>query len=408
MENGEWIPHLFRTEYRKIIAVLCKQFGFEQVSMAEDIVSETFLTAMQVWGVEGVPPQPTAWLYRVAKNKAINYLKRTALFKDKVTGVLQQQQASTYEEDASLLLEDIRDSELQMMFAVCHPSINAEAQMGLCLRILCGFGIQEIADAFLTNKETIYKRLTRAKEKLKEEQIQLQLPEPGEIKNRLDTVLRTIYLLFNEGYHSNSHASTIRRELCIEAMRLCSNLVEYPPTNTPPVNALMALMCFHSSRMDARMNAHQDLVLYDEQDSSLWNTDLISRGVQFLKQAATGHALSVYHLEAGIAYWHTQKMDTPEKWESILHYYNQLLQLSYSPIAALNRTYALSRARGKEAAIVAAETLDLPGNPYYALLLADLYTGIDAGKARQHYDEAMTLVKTESERKVIRKKMDTL
>src|SRR5215204_3833762 len=176
MERQELIPHLFRTEYRKIVPVLYKRFGFDQVDIAEDIASDTFLTAAQTWGVNGEPQNPTAWLYTVAKNKAKNYLQHHSVFTHKIA-----------------------DSQLQMMFAVCHSSISPEAQIGLSLRILCGFGIEEIADAFLTNKETINKRLFRAKEKLREEKIQIEMPAEPEISKRLDAVLATLYLLFNEG-----------------------------------------------------------------------------------------------------------------------------------------------------------------------------------------------------------------
>ena len=204
--------------------------------------------------------------------------------------------------------QNINDSQLQMMFAICHPSISPEAQIGLSLRILCGFGIEEIADAFLTNKETINKRLFRAKEKLREEKINIELPIPSEIDERLATVLTTIYLLFSEGYYSVSQNKTLRKDLCLEAMRLCYMLVENKYTNKPQVNALLSLMCFHASRFEARINKNGELILYEEQDTNLWNADLISKGGYFLNCAASGNKISKYHLEASIAYWHTQKL----------------------------------------------------------------------------------------------------
>src|SRR5690349_21027188 len=235
MSQQELIPHLFRTEYRKIVAVLCKRFGFDQVETAEDIASDTFLTAAQSWGVKGIPPNPVAWLYRVSSNKALNHLQRNNLFENKIVRDLTGSEAEIPEIDLSP--QNINDSQLQMMFAVCHPSISTEAQVGLSLRILCGFGIEEIADAFLTNKETIYKRLFRAKEKLREERIKIELPGPDEIDNRLSAVLTTIYLLFNEGYYSISDNRTLRKELCFEAIRLAYMLVENQYTNKSPVNA---------------------------------------------------------------------------------------------------------------------------------------------------------------------------
>jgi len=408
MSNGELIPHLFRTEYRKIVAVLCKRFGFNQVETAEDIASDTFLTATQAWGPAGIPPNPVAWLYNVAKNKAKNHLQRHALFDKKIAPEIKNNAAELYEQEIDLSPQNINDSQLQMMFAVCHPAISTEAQIGLSLRILCGFGIEEIADAFLTSKETINKRLFRAKEKLREENIPIGLPGPADMDDRLAPVLTTIYLLFNEGYYSVSQNKTLRKELCLEAMRLCHMLVENAPTNKPPVNALLSLMCFHASRFDARMDENGALILYEEQDASRWNADLVSKGGYFLRCAASGNQLSKYHLEAGIAYWNTQKEDTKEKWESILQFYNQLLQMEYSPVAALNRTYALSKANGRQAAIAEAEKLKLHDNHFYFVLLGELYTGIDDRKAKENWLTAIALAKTTTEKQALQRKIDKL
>lgn len=408
MAHDELIPHLFRAEYRKIIAVLCKRFGLAQIETAEDIASETFLTASQSWGIEGTPANPVAWLYSVAKNKAVNFLKRQNTYRQKVEPAVQCGLEEQYETVIDLSPQNITDSQLQMMFAVCHPALSTEAQVGLCLRILCGFGIEEIADAFLTNREVINKRLYRAKEKLREEKIDITMPGLREIDKRLHAVLTTIYLLFNEGYYSVSQNTTLRKQLCFEAISLCAMLIENNSTNKPAVNALMALMCFHASRFDARVNAHGEIVLYEEQDTSRWNMDFISKGVYFLRCAATGNELTAYHLQAGIAYWNTQKDDTPEKWEGMLQLYNRLLQLEYSPIAALNRTYALSRANGRQQAIIEAEKLQLTGNQFYYGLLGELYTGIDNKKARQHFATARALAKTPADKQALQRKLDKL
>lgn len=406
MDNGQLIPHLFRTEYRKIVSVLCRHFGFAQMETAEDLASETFLTAAQTWGIKGIPQNPVAWLYNVAKNKARNHVQRDNLFDQKIAPDLKNGDEGFQEQDIDLSPQNINDSQLRMMFAICHPVIPVESQIGLSLRILCGFGIEEIADAFLTNKETINKRLFRAREKLREANIPIELPEAAAIDIRLTTVLKTIYLLFNEGYYSLGPNNTLRKELCFEAMRLCTMLVEHAPTNRPAVNALLSLMCFHASRFDARINAAGELILYDEQDTNLWNTDLISKGGYFLHCATSGPTLTQYHLEAGIAYWNTRKEDSKEKWESILQLYNQLLQIAYYPIAALNRTYALSRANGKAAAIIEAEKLQLTNHHFYYLLLGELYTGVDQPKALQHFQQALLLARTEAERQAIQKKID--
>jgi RNA polymerase sigma factor (sigma-70 family) len=345
MQQGELIPHLFRTESGKITAVLCKLFSIRHIEIAEDITSETFLQALETWPYKGIPENPTAWLYAVARNKAKNHIHRVHVFETKIVAEITPSQAIEYEVDLSD--KNISDSQLQMLFALCHPAIPAEAQIGLSLRLLCGFGIDEIANAFLTNKETINKRLFRAKETLRTGKIPIEIPSPIEIPKRLETVLTTLYLLFNEGYYSESNDTVVREELCHEAMRLATLLTENPATNMPAVNALLSLMYFHASRFPARKISHGEVILYDEQNESLWDQVLITKGAHFLMRSSVGNSLSKYHLEASIAFWYTVKADTKEKWENILQLYNRLLQLEYSPIAALNRTYSLSKANGK-------------------------------------------------------------
>lgn len=407
MDPHQLIPHLFRTEYRKIASVLCKKFGIDHIGLAEDIASETFAAAVETWSYKGIPPNPTAWLYVVAKNKAKNHLTRNNLFKATILPELRM--ASFSETDAIDLSENnITDSQLQMLFALCHPAISPEAQVALSLRILCGFGIGEIADAFLTTRKTINKRLFRAREKLRETKIPIALPTVKEIDSRLESVLTTLYLLFSEGYYSGSNEITIRKELCIEAMRLTYMLVDNEQTNKPAVNALLAMMCFYASRLEARAGRPGQFVLYEDQDIALWNQPLIAKGVYFFHQAANGNTLSKYHIEAGIAYWHTRKTDPKEKWENILQLYNQLLMTAYSPIAALNRTYALSQAYGNEEAIAEAEKLNLTDNHFYFTLLGELYKDINPQKARSHFETAYTLAKTQTDQQTIQRKMDHL
>lgn len=408
MQQSELIPHLFRSEFRKITAVLCRAFGMEKMEMAEDIAGETFLAALETWPYKGVPQNPRAWLYLVAKNKARNYLQRNRLFAEKIAGQVMQDTLYPDEPEIDLSEENISDSQLQMLFAICHPSLPGEAQVGLALRILCGFGIEEIANAFLTNKEVIQKRLFRAREKLRQEQVKIEMPDASSIPGRLDTVLTTLYLLFNEGYYSESSDALLREDLCKEAMRLTGLLIEYEPARLPRVHALLALMNFHASRFRARKDAHGGIILYDDQDPGLWDMELISRGAFHLQQATKGNFVSRYHLEAAIAYWHTRKQDGPEKWESILYLYNLLLQLEYSPMAALNRTYALSRVRGREEAIRVALQLKLENNRYYFLLLGELFTGVNREEAGRYFERALSMAKTKAEQEVMGRKLRDL
>jgi RNA polymerase sigma factor (sigma-70 family) len=408
MDEQELIPHLFRTEFRKITAVLCKLFGIQHIEVAEDLASETFLSALENWTYKGIPESPTAWLYTVAKNKAKNYLARNQIFAEKISNPKNYPSSEIQDIEIDLSEKNITDSQLQMLFAICHPSISAEAQIGLSLRILCGFGIDEIATALLSNKETINKRLFRAREKLRIEKVKIEFPGKMEISNRLETVLRTLYLLFNEGYYSESQDSVLREDLCLEAMRLTQLLIENEQTDQPSVNALLSLMCFHSSRFEARKNENGEIILYQDQDETLWNQELISKGVYFLHRASQGNKISKYHLEANIAYWHTIKSDTKEKWENILQLFNQLLQIEYSPIAALNRTYALSKANGKAEAIVEAEKLNLLDNHFYYTLLGELYKDTDNSKAKLNFQKALLLAKTQTDKRTIQSKIDKL
>ena len=408
MEQQELIPHLFRTEFSKITSVLCKLFGFRHIEVAEDIAGDTFLLAYETWSFKGIPANPEAWLYSVAKNKAKNYIIRDKTLNDIIRNHFNYSLTEDHDFEIDMSDKNITDSQLQMLFAICHPSISTEAQIGLALRILCGFGIDEIANALLTNNETINKRLYRAKEKLRIEKVSIEFPGKSEINRRLETVLTTLYLLFNEGYYSESQDSILREELCLEAMRLTHLLLENEQTNQPPVNALLSLMCFHASRFAARKNETGETILYNDQAESLWNQELISKGMYFLHEASQGNELSKFHLEASIAYWHTVKTDTKEKWENILQLFNHLLQIEYSPIAALNRTYALSKANGKQEAIAEAEKLNLTDNHFYFTLLGELYTEIDNLKAQQNYSKALLLAKTQTDKHTIQKKIDNL
>ncbi len=409
MNEQHYLKGIFQQEFAKMVAVISKLYGLQHIEIAEDIVSETFLLAAESWGMKGLPPNPVAWLYTVAKQKMLYHFRRSKIFEVNVAPEWKHSAAITIENDQpDFSEENIRDSQLQMLFAVCDPAIASEAQIGLALRILCGFGIEEIAEAFLTNKETINKRLYRAKERLRTEGIKMELPSAYQLQVRLDNVLHVIYLLFNEGYYSRSANGILRKELCIEAIRLGIMLTEYPLIDVPKTNALMALMCFHASRFDARQNSDDTIVLYDEQDDSMWNRELIDRGIVYLSKSATGPEISSYHLEARIAYWHCIKEDTQKKWEEILSLYDQLLQLNYSPTVALNRLFAIYKVQGADVALNEAAKLEIEHTHFYFVLLAELYKSKDTNKALASLEQALELAKTETERQLVKKKIEEL
>jgi predicted RNA polymerase sigma factor len=406
--NTDRYKQLFQKEFSKMVAVISRQFGLQHIEMAEDIVGDTFLTAMEEWEIKGLPPNPEAWLYTVAKRKTLYLNKRGKIFDRKIIPELKLDQEKYALIELDFSTGNIRDSQLQMLFAICNPLIASEAQIGLALRILCGFGIDEIAEAFFSSKTTINKRLFRAKEKLRTENLKMELPHKSELDSRLDNVLHVIYLLFSEGYYSRTQNKVLRKEFCLDAMRLAILLTEYEITNSPKANALLALMCFHASRFDARQTAKDDFILYEEQNKNLWDEELIRKGNYYLDKSARGEEISSYHLEAKIAHWHCDKEDSKEKWENILHLYNLLLIVNYSPAVALNRTYALYRATGREAALEEAEKLKLESNHFYFLLLAELYGDRDPEMARKSFKNALRLAQTDTEKQVIQAKMDRL
>ncbi|MEJ1237794.1 sigma-70 family RNA polymerase sigma factor [Chryseolinea sp. T2] len=406
MELENTLPHLFRTEYRKIVSVLCRTFGLRDVETAEDIASETFLTAAQSWGIEGMPPNPTAWLYTVARNKAINHLKRSGVFKSQVVTSYLDGMATQSEHPSELPNEVFEDSQLRLMFALCHPAIAVEMQVALCLRLLCGFGVGEIAEAFVTDKENISKRLLRAKGHLRDLNATLDMPPGSQMHARIGAVLTTIYLVFNEGYYSNSNDSVLRKDLCLEAIRLCTMLIECKSTNVPEASALMALMCFHFSRFESRIGTEGELIPYDEQVVSSWNVDWITRGGFFLQRAGRGEDVTAFHLEAAIAYYHA--VPAPEKWETILNLYDKLLLIKQSPIVAMNRAYALYKVAGPKDAIAALEHVDLDDNHLYHALLGQLWSAIEQGRARYHFNRAIDLAQSTSVKQALRKKLDDL
>lgn len=401
--HGELLPHLFRQEYAKMTAVLCRHFGLQHIEVAEDIASDTFFKASEHWAIHGVPDNPTAWLYTVVKNKTKDYFKHTSVIETQIkSGLIPN--ASEKEKDFELDEQSISDSQLAMIFAVCNPSNSTEGQIALALQILCGFSIEEIANAFLTKSETIKKRLLRARNNLRKDEFQIKPLSKSEVKSRLDAVLKTLYLLFNEGYFSQTNNQLVRKEFCSEAVRLTLMLTENSLTDTPQTNALLSLMCFQSSRLAARIDDKGETILFEEQDKNLWDKSLIEKGNYYLVNASNGNEISKYHLEAGIAYWHATLSDK-NKWQHILQLYNQLILIEYSPITALNRAFAFAKVYGCKKAIPEVEKLNLTKSNYWHGLLGYLYAELDTNKATDHYRQAIKLTKSKTEKQTLTKEI---
>ncbi len=400
------LPHLFRQEYAKMTTILCRHFGLRHIEIAEDIASETFLKASEHWPVNGIPENPVAWLYTTARNKTRDYFRRTILFDSKIREKLIPVQINI-EDDPEYSERYIADSQLAMIFAVCNPDLSAESQICLALQILCGFSVEEIANAFLSKPETIKKRLHRARVKLRNDRFQIRELNETEIASRSEAVLKTLYLLFNEGYFSKTNDRQIRKDLCAEAVRLTLILTENLLTSTPQANALLALMCYQSSRLEARTGHNGETILFGEQDRSLWDQSLIEKGHYYLVNACTGTDVSRYHLEAAIAYRHTTQADE-NKWQHILQLYNQLILIEYSPVAALNRAFAFAKVYGAGEGIRETEKLNLTDSNSYHALLGYLYTGVDTSKAVDHYRQAIKLTRSGPEKQTLTREMEHL
>jgi RNA polymerase sigma-70 factor (ECF subfamily) len=304
-EVNQLVDHLFRREAGKMVAVLTRTLGFDHLELAQDAMQEALLRALRTWGLGGVPANPTGWLMRVAKNRALDVIRREKNFQSKEKELIAslEQRPDTFD-DEFRFDEELRDDQLRLMFACCHPELSRETQVALTLKSLCGFGEKEIAAAFLSSTAAIAKRLVRARQKIRDTPITLEIPAGPELSTRLDAVLETIYLLFNEGYKASHGDELVRKELCEEAIRLAEILVEHPAGNQPKTHALLALMLLNAARLPARADSEGNILLLAQQDRSLWDGAVISRGLVHLNRSAAGTELSQFHLEAGIAYCH--------------------------------------------------------------------------------------------------------
>ncbi len=350
------VDHLFRQEAGRMVAILTRLFGMHNLELAEDVLQDTLHQALKDWSLGGIPDNPSGWLMVVARRKAINTIKRERFFRTFATdmdALLKSEWTASYTIDNIFLEDEIKDSQLRMMFTCCHPALAAGAQIALTLKTLCGFSISEISAALLTTESNINKRLYRAKEKIRNEQIDFAVPSGQDLLQRLDSVLLVIYLLFNEGYNSTSNNLAIRKDLCLEAMRLARLLIETPIRNEySPIYALLALMCFHAARFEARIDNNNYLIILEEQDRNLWNKELIAKGFEFLFQSAIGSTATTYHLEAAIASEHCLAPDFREtNWTKIHTYYTALEKLKPSPVIKLNLAIIAGKRDGPAAAI---------------------------------------------------------
>ena len=410
------IDHLFRHESGKLVAVLTKIFGPKNLELTEDVVQDTLLKALEHWRFHGIPQNPSAWLFTAARNKALDVLRRERHkkeFADDLSALLK----SEYSVGPTLNLlvneNEIQDEQLRMMFVCCHPSVAEEGQVALILKTLCGFSVGEIAKAFLTNEETITKRLYRAREQFRQENIRFEIPPPQELPLRLDNVLTAIYLLFNEGYNSSSHDLLIREDLVEESLRLTNLMAGHPITRQPATLALLALLCFQAARLYSRVDNDNRFLSLKQQDRSLWNHELIGQGRIFLNQASFGEALSSYHIEASIAYEHCIAKDfASTNGIMILQLYDWLYNLKPDGLVALNRAIIIAEVRGAEAGLAALDFIDPDSLKNYYLLPAtrgELLIRLgNLEQAKENLERAAQMTASPVEKEYLRRKIRQL
>ena len=410
------VDHLFRHQSGKMIAVLTRIFGMHNLEMIEDVVQESFLRAMHTWTFQQLPNNPAGWLMQVARNRAIDIIRRQQHFNQysrELAHELQQETENTVQQFFSEA--EIADSQLRMIFACCHPALKEEDQVALTLKTVSGFGVTEIANALLTNEAVIQKRLYRAKQFLKDNRLSLDIPTGRELNSRLNMVYTVLYLLFNEGYHSLVTDELIRKDLCAEAMRLCLLLSEHKTGNRPTTFALLALMCLQASRFESRVDENNAIILLEHQDRSTWNKALIQKGYEYLNLSAHGDVLTVYHLESAIAAEHCMAPTfAATNWQRMLQLYDLLLEQKRTPLVVLNRAVVLMQLNQTETAIHEIGQLDgieqLISTQYiYPAVLGELYIQLgDEYNAGKFLQQALSLTTAPAEKKLIATKLESL
>src|SRR5262245_716908 len=408
------VDHLFRQEAGKMVSYLTRIFGLGRLDLAEDVVQDTLCRALQTWPVYGLPENPSAWLMRVARNRALDLLRREDQFRyftPELIHLLKLREDTP--DEAPAFEKEIHDDQLRMMFSCCHPELSREVQVTLILKTLCGFGVSEIAHSLLTSRDSIEKRLGRARKLFRLTGTLIEITNASEIAERMEAVYQAIYLLFNEGYHSSHSEQTVREDLCFEAIRLALLLNEHPEGAKPRTHALLALLCLHAARLPGRIADDGGLIQLEIQDRSKWDRELIEKGFYFLDKSSIGEELSEYHLEAGIACLHCAAPAYENtEWEKILELYDLLYRFKPSAIVALNRAVALGNARGPEEGL--AELKKIPDSarlkdyPFYPAAQGEFH--MLAGRpeeAGKHFEKAIKLARTPSETNYFQRKLDS-
>jgi len=401
--------HFFRRESPRLVAALTRIFGVHNLALAEDVAQDAFARALEVWKLRGIPENPAAWLMTTAKNRALDHVRRerTAVtFAPTLAG----EGRSNAIIDEAFAEHTIRDEQLRVMFSCCHPRLPDEVQVALILNILCGFGASEIANAFLTGRAAIEKRIQRGKKVLAGSAKLFDLTD-NDFSARLSTVQRALYLLFSEGYHGASSEATVRSELCGEAMRLTGMLRDYPAAATPTTDALASLMYLHAARLPARVDSAGDLHPLWEQDRTRWDSRLLAEGLELLERSASGTEVSAYHIEGAIAATHASARSLAETdWAAIVALYDRLLSLTPSPVIALNRAIAVAERDGAERGLEELTAIPdrerLARYPFYPAALGELQLRLgNVEAAHEQFRAALGVARNDAERRFLEKQL---
>jgi RNA polymerase sigma factor (sigma-70 family) len=405
------VDHLFRREAGKMVSYLTRLFGIGHLNLAEDVVQDTLCRALLVWPAHGFPDNPSAWLMRVARNRAIDLIRRDDQLQSATPELVALLEAREREASSEPVSEqEIQDDQLRMMFSCCHPGLSRELQVTLILKTLCGFSVAEIASALLVSQDSIEKRLGRARKFLRDSGSFVDI-SASDIPERLEAVYQATYLLFNEGYHGSQSEQTIREDLCYEALRLALLLTEYPESARPKTFALLALFCLNAARLSARVDAEGVPIPLEHQDRSKWDAALIGQGFQFLARSAVDTELSEFHLEAAIASLHSGAQSHAQTdWARVRELYDLLFALKPTPIVALNRAIAVGNSEGSERGLAELERIPdlakLEAYPFYPAAQAEFHRR--AGRkheARRYFEMALVLARNPSEVRFLERKL---
>lgn len=408
------VDHLFRRHAGRMVSVLTRIFGFEKLDLIEDAVQDALVTALRKWPYTGMPDNPTAWLIQVSKNRVLDHLRANKKFQTTEEDLETVSNAIAADAEEVYFSNEVSEDQLRMIFACCHPVISPDSQVALTLKTVCGFNIPEIARAFLSTDYSIAKLISRAKQRLRLHGVRLGMPLPGELKERLESVLKVLYLMFNEGYTASAGDELIRKDLCFEAIRFGESLAKHPVTTSPEVHALATLFLAQAARFSTRCDNTGELLLLSEQDRSLWDRQMMDRALQHFRLSASGEMLSDYHLEAEIAVSHTFAKDyASTDWRNILECYDALQKRRFSPVVELNRIVVLAEIEGAESGLVELENFrqnyDLNGS--YLLDLTEAHFLSETGAHKQaveSYTKALNLTENRSIRRFLEKKINEL